>query len=520
MVENQDLFEYSSEAASVGRVNKWYMVTNQRNFFYMLGAGLIMPPSGFGGKYYKDTLAGFPGWIPIFPDRVPKDAIKFSVKEKSHLIPCILEVNLNGMRAAATAIGQKGDVTEIAFPEGITGSEAFVLLPAPLPITWITSVIFETKEQKVSCEQDASDFDNVDLSDVALRVLKGMFNSKTTNMLWPQQLSEISEREVPLERALAAGGVLAMLAQLGNIGDLAISAAKLGFDQEGFDEGVRPARLIAAIADWFDLRKLNEEHGISAILCLRLVDSLVEAREQGPDLTPLDVILAALAEASTDLDAGSREGIDKLIHDLKGVAGLGEHTVTELLERHTKPLPRSLLMFFLRESCSEFLEFRHDLLSEYDCVSAAILFGARERWLGLPESLRKLAKLKAACCHRMAVMSHRIAGTSVELGTPPARPESLRELLRYQPWKRNQGEAALLLARECGWDCIHTRVSLGKGEYRLEIDGRGVHFVLDGEPKAVQVDVDHDMVLNRLAAAPLPVKVEDAVRAVLGRKTP
>jgi len=518
MAGNQDFFEQQTETANLSRVNKWYMVTNQRNLFYMLGSGLLMPPAGFGSKYYEDTLACFPGWIPIFPDQVPKAAIEVSVREKSHLIPCILEVDLNGFRGPVTAIGREGSVMEIDFPEGVTGNEEYLLLPAPLPITWITFVILETREHKVSCEKDASDFDNVDLSNVSLKVLKGSF-SKATNTSWPQQLTAISERDVPLERPLAAGGVLAMLAQLGNTGDLAIGASKLAFDQGDPEEGMGHYRIITAASDWFDSRKLSEDHGVSAKLYWRLVDSLVAGREQGANLAPVDVILTALKEASTDLDESSRAGIEKLIEDLRGVAGLGEHTVTELLERHTKPLPRSLLLFFLRESCSEFIEFRHNLLNEYDYISTAILFGTRERWLGLPALLRKMPSLKEACCHRMAVMSHKIAETSVELGRPPARPESLRELLRDQPWKRNQNEAALMLARKCGWDCIHTRVSLGKGEYRLEIDGRGVHFVLDGEPKAVQIEADCDAVLRCLAVEPLPRKVEDAARSLLNGKS-
>lgn len=517
MAEQQKFFS-QDEATSSSRVKKWYMVTNQRNLFYMLGSGLLMPPSGFGGKYYADTLACFPGWLPIFPDQVPKAAIEFSASEKSHLIPCILEIDLTALRGSVTTVGTEGNVIETGFPEGISGNEGFVLLPAPLPITWVTSVIIETREQKVSCEKDATDFDNVDLSDITLKVQKGVFN-KTTDIHWPQQSQEISERKVPLERPLAAGGILAMMAQLGNTGDLAIDAAKLAFEQGAIDVGGGRYRIIAAISDWFDSRELNEDHGVSAKLYWRLVDSLVDAREQGSEHAPADLILAALTKVGTDLDADSTAGIETLIEDLRGVAGFGDNTVTELLERHSKPLPRSLLLFFLRETCSEFFEYRHDLLNAYDYVAAAILFGTRQRWLGLPAALRKMPRLEQACCHRMAVMSHKIAGTSVELGEQPARPESLRELLRDQPWKKTQNEAALMLARKSGWDCIRTRVSLGKGNYRLEIDGQGVHFVLDGEPKAVQTMADYDFVLNSLATEPLPTKIEDSVRSMLTGKS-
>jgi len=50
------------------------LVTNHLNLMYMLAAGLLMPPSGFGGKYYGDTLAAFPGWLPVFVGRHQPEA--------------------------------------------------------------------------------------------------------------------------------------------------------------------------------------------------------------------------------------------------------------------------------------------------------------------------------------------------------------------------------------------------------------------------------------------------------------
>ena len=31
-------------------------ITNHLNLLYMLASGLMMPPQGFGDKYYRDTL--------------------------------------------------------------------------------------------------------------------------------------------------------------------------------------------------------------------------------------------------------------------------------------------------------------------------------------------------------------------------------------------------------------------------------------------------------------------------------
>ncbi len=80
---------------------QWRLVTNHQNLLYMLAAGLVMPPKGFGRKYYLDTLAAFPGWIPLFPNDVPKAAVAHSVSERSHLMPCVATVALDALRGKA-----------------------------------------------------------------------------------------------------------------------------------------------------------------------------------------------------------------------------------------------------------------------------------------------------------------------------------------------------------------------------------------------------------------------------------
>ena len=67
-----------------------FLVTNHPNLMYMLAAGLLLPPAGFGARYYRDTLASFPGWIPLFAGRIPAAALRQSTGEASHLKACLL----------------------------------------------------------------------------------------------------------------------------------------------------------------------------------------------------------------------------------------------------------------------------------------------------------------------------------------------------------------------------------------------------------------------------------------------
>jgi hypothetical protein len=514
MVANADLFQQQGTAAMSPSSLKWQMVTNHRNLFYMLAAGMIMPPSGFGGKYYEDPLSCFPGWIPLFPGRVPLEAIRQSAQEKKHLIPCIMELELDKVRGTAKAVRHDGGVTDIRFPDDVVGDEAFVLLPAPLPVTWISDVLFESKNDKGACEKDANDFDNVALDNLSLKSLKSAF-SKATSIPWPQTPQGIDKRDVSLAKPLAAGGILAILSHLGNTGDLAISAAAAAFERNEYRGDLSKHQILAALGNWLRGDEIGSEYGASAELYWSLVDRLIDARDEKTKSAAIDVILGSLVESGKELEGSAKSGVDKLIADLQGIVGLGEYSVTELLERHTKPLPRALILLFLRESCEELLDFHHELLNEYDYVAAAILFAVRDTWLSLPSVFRRVKGLTEACCHEMAAMSLAISDSGLDLGEAPARPKSLRELLREQPWRADQSKAALLLATKCGWACIRTRVSLGKGEYRLEVDGRGVHLIFEGEPKGVRTEADYDSVLNNLTSASIPEAVEASVRALL-----
>ena len=534
MADTSDMFPKSDQIQTPASVEKWYFVTNQRNLFYMLGTGMLMPPSGFGDKYYQDTLNCFPGWLPLFPNKVSKAALDISIEKAKHLIPCILEVDISSLRGPAMAIDQQGKITQPRYPEGLTGNEAVLLLPVPLPATWIATVIFESKAHKDACIKDASDFDNVDLSAINLKNTKGMFDKETSSLPWPQQSTEIQQREVLLEKPLAAGAVLAMLSHLGNSSDLAIDAARLAYNGVGLGPDRSEYRIVSAMKEWMLGNELGKDCGLSAKIYWNLVEGIVQSHANQEGGTTLDVVLGQLekardnfdeemrqVKARNNLDEEMRQGFEKLVSDLKGISGFGDHTITELFERHTKPLPRSLLIFFLRESCSAFLDFRHELLNEYDYVLTAILFGARGRWLGLPTALRSMPGLKEACCHRMAVMSHQIAETSMDLGTTPARPESLRELLTKQPQSVKHQEAVTLLARESGWDCIRTRISISKGD-KFEVDGDGtgmIHFILNGEPKAVRTEADYEAVLQKLVSESIPAKLDFDVRALLKGKS-
>ena len=143
-------------------------------------------------------------------------------------------------------------------------------------------------------------------------------------------------------------------------------------------------------------------------------------------------------------------------------------------------------------------------------LAAAVLFGARAGWLSLPLRLRGGADVSAAVSHRMAAMSHRIAGTGLELGPRPGRPKPLIERF-LGDWGPHHHVAALTLAKARKWDCVQTRVKLRAGNYHMKVGPGGAEIVVPGEARAVETEVDNARFLNLLAGALIDPHVETRV---------
>lgn len=516
MQVNTDLFGTTSPAPTTRTPARWLLVTNHLNLLYMLAAGLVMPPKGFGRKYYQDTLAAYPGWIPLFADVVSKAAIESSVSERKHLIPCIATMNLASLHGKVMVIGSDGGAREVNFPEGLDGSEQILLIPAPLPVHWVTSISFQSNDKKTACEADARDFGNVPLLDFKREISAPAF-SKAREGYWPPSGVTISSKDTAIEAPFAAGGVMAMLLHLGNHGDVGMQACRLAFDAEADVAQSITDPLIYSLGTWIQTGQQIDTGDVSNRLFWGAVVKVAACRFSEIPSNPLEVALDYLESAGEGMDDRMKPALVKLVNDLRTIASFTDSTITEIFERHPKSFSRVMTMFFLREKCADLLAFKHPLLTESDYIAAAILFAARDGWLGLPLQLRNFPGLQAAVSHRMASMAHRMASTDLDLGLPPPRPLPLRELFLpgQKGWNAVQKDAALLLARECKWGCIQTRISLGKGDYRLVLDGSKMHIIVAGEAKAVVTEVDHEQFLVALANTPISDKQDRKVRDLL-----
>ena len=527
MAESDQLtLEITPDAApEVPAPKSGLFVTNHLNLMYLLAAGLVMPPAGFGEKYYHDTLECFPGWIPLFVDRAPAAAIESSTREAGHLKPVIARIGLSGLSGRVAAIGQ-GGMRELQFPNEVDGTERVLLVPAPLPTSWIESIVFQSRDDKLACERSVKDFANVPLDDFKRDARRPTLFTNAPDTDWPPAHGP-DERNVPLEHPLAAGGVMAMLFLFANLGEQAVRACRRAFDPVvGSPPSAADGAILGGLELWMregaaplpardDTNRASLQNAYQTELFWGAVLRLARWREAGRRGSAEEVLIDYLAETSSSLDPRVQAGVRKLQDTLESLTGLVDASASELFERHDTPLAHAMTLFFLCRDCADLCDYRSARLGELDWLAAAILFGVREGWLNLPLRLRGPRDLAAAVSHRMAQMAHRLAGTELDLGAAPAMPAPLRELFGDgADWHAGERAAALALARRQKWDCVHTRINLGPGEYRLTVKRGSTYIDLPGTPK-IDPEVDRDRFLSLLSNTRPDRDTESAVRRML-----
>lgn len=514
---SEDMFENSEQSVQHGKGHeiKWRLVTNHQNLMFMLSAGLIMPPSGFGKKYYQDTLSLVPGWVPLFPDTLWKSAIDHSVAEQALLRPCYAELDLSSMLGEVKVL-RSGRWLNAHFPDEVYGNEDLILVPAPLPVSMIKEIVFSSKEDKVFCEKDALNFSNVPLADFKTKSAATPFK-KANNGAWPPPIDGVEERQIELTLPDAFGGVVTVLNRFANRCDTAIELYKAFFQNiPGEEVSTKFPMLLGAHTLFYVPELEDEQTRASSTLFGKIAGALLRARSQTGLGSPRDVVMAVLEEANANMQGQNKVKSERLIEDLKRVVQLPDKTLDELIETHQGPLSRALILFYLNDTALDLLEETSKQVSGYEMCAAATLFGIAEGWMRMTGSLRDTNGLSLVAPAYMAHLSHRLSGSKLVLGALPIPPRSLRALLSEKPSDKKVNDAALYIARACKWDCIKTRIRLGKGDYQLLIDGSGASLVLDGDIKAVEAEVDQEKFMVFLSGeSGIPAKVENEARKML-----
>ena len=499
-------------------------VTNHLNLMYMISAGMVMPPEGFGGKHFKDCLEYYLGWVPLFIKKPYLSAIDDACAEATHLKPCIAEVSMEGLFGQVAAF-RDGSIEKIdLLAEADSTDDDVILVPAPLPVSRIRRVLFRSVQEKKEILEKSKDYGNVSLAGVRIGTNKALFNG-IKGVEFPTN-SDLDPLDPPLALAQAAGGIPAMLSHVGSRGNLSVKTCRTAFEPHDSSELGLSDAILSGLASWLrdgESEKRPDQPMDSEArsqmprwLFWGAVDRVVESQGSRKDSSE-DAILNYLEEIAKDLQGRHREQMVQLEKDLESLSSLGDSGSTELFERHPKPFSRSLILFFLCDDCTEFLEFKHHLLNEVDHLCAAVLFGASFGWQKIPAELRNLPNLAASVSDRMAASAHRLGGTGLSLGELADRCRPLRELFDPGPgWNARQERAAAALAKDCGWNCVRTTIRLGRGSYEMRVVGSALEVSWYGWSKNVKTAVSREAFLELLAQEPVSLRNETRVRKLLG----
>lgn len=503
----------------------WLLATNHLNMLYMLAAGMVMGPAGFAGKHYRDPSSDVPGQIPIFRDGCPEAAIRQSVSEKGHLRACIAEIDLSGVEGLVCLVSSEGVVTSASIPSGMDPSATLLLMPAPLPVSRVKSLAFRSHEDLKEFEVSARSVANIDLSGLRVVVNEELF-SRTSSAAWPLPEQAQGSAQVVVDqrpaRGEAIGGVLAMLYQLANRSELCSSAYNIASgecDDHDLD-AVQADPVLAELAPWVEEGSLRPVASVQARLYWGAVQALLDARSGGSKKGAVDVVLDFLEGQLAGAHKSDHQvRLERLISDMRSTFGLGGGTISQLFERHRGTLSRPLLLLCLRERCVDLLEFSHPDLRDEELVLAAVLFGVRDGWVGLPVGLRAAEGLSRFVEYRMFEVETSRRKPRISLAPAPPRPVTLRELLAVtkDEWSKTRSSFVTELLIRLGWnDCLVSRIRFPLGQYRLSITEAGAEIVVRGVVDTPAIDVDRAALLKRVAQWP-PVSdaVESELRAAL-----
>jgi len=313
-----------------------------------------------------------------------------------------------------------------------------------------------------------------------------------------------------------------MLYQLANRGDLSSSVYRIasGADTAEDRDAVQRDPVLAELGSWIESGSPRPDSSVQARLLWGAVRALVDARLRGSAERPVDTVLGYLDSQLTGLkESDHHTRLERLVSDMRSTFGLGGGTVSQLFERHKGTLLRPLLLFCLRERCLDLLEFSHPNLSEEELLVAAILFGVRDGWIGLPVELRTANGLSRFVQHRMFEAESSQRGGQLLLEPAPPRPMALRELLVRSKgaWSEVRQTSLAKVVSRLGWhNCFFSRMRFSLGRYRLNVTPDGIEVVFRGDLRPPAVEVDRDGLLERISRwPPLPREHERELRAAL-----
>ena len=406
--------------------DEWFFSTNTDNMRMIISQGLITSPEGFS-KYYEDVLNDHSGVIPVFKNKVPTGVIDKSLSEEN-MVACIVKLNLQLIEGSAYVEVDK-DFKQIDISDCLEGNVSNLYVPSPIPASLIEIIYFQSKGDRDRFKVDADSYSNVPLVDLNCLIKKTLFKKNKLPYHKPQENLLNNHSELDYSKIYAFGGISANLFHYAKNGTLSNELYKSFVHFDHYWDSEKYSKSLYAT--------------LNAITTVIPVESSLEALEirkklyydlfeiiRGNRKLIKQNILSYLDNYKNDNEKLQKhiEKIAKSIHDLE----FSEKTIPEILER-AGGVEKFLIMFFLRDSSKDLIEFEDFPFKEEELLILGVFFGCRDNFKNIPKFIREWEGLQAFISTQMANYAHQLTESNITFKSPTQEPITLSDVIKNSP---------------------------------------------------------------------------------------
>lgn len=409
---------------------RWFLPTHTENLEMFLTSGLVTCVSGFNGAYVTDVMTDYPkGYVPFFSKDNLYSALKKSQEDSENLTRCIVELDASSIinHTVYAKIECNNEVVQDSMYVKLSldelkdeGEFSTILIPSPLPLQCIKSVIFENAEIKNNVLKsiqlklgklpekffinDAKLF-NVEKIAVSFTGMNCIVNEQ-------REVIELSDRDVPYVKIFSMGGMLALMFYQSKNSILSADCFLKCCDLEIISEHSNSE--FRLINNYFFDAYYDDEYTQLYSNILDIVSGI------NGKVGESKWAIINFLESKNELEAGLKTFAFKMAERLRGLEErlidiTPKEAFSKLSEFYSKnPSKNKILMilsmYFFRDNIQTMLKFHHPNFKDVDYVLFAMFYGVSFKYIGLPEVIKNINGLNFYVSNRMAEYAQRIDG--------------------------------------------------------------------------------------------------------------
>ncbi len=396
--------------------NRWLLPSNTINMRMIIAQGLITSPNGFK-KYYTDALELFPGYIPLYKNTVPHSILEKGISERDSLTPCIMEFDIQKIEGQVK-IFKDDELIDIEIKNLDHENVDMIFVLAPLPLTCISQILFNSNNDKKQFEADALNRSNVILSGFNLQSRKidqKLFTQRSLTSTLSYEKLPTDHELIDYNKVYAFGGMVAGLfynAKNGTESNEVFKASCL--DDIEFDS-CKDCEII--LNYFYSSLDVNNEDS-TEIIYKNLIDTAINRKDFK------EAVIEFLEQGYST----------KFAQKLKDIEARSNKPISEEFKSLTQLYGKSILMLFLREDTESLIDYDLDLFTETDYIIFTMLFGIRDKFIKIPKFIREYAGLQSFISTKMASYSHKMINSQIEF-KKPKQPLTMMDMQKNDRFK-------------------------------------------------------------------------------------